>query len=231
MQAGIGLSGVVAVWLANLILPRLFPIIQPDSYSYLDFRAIRTSFYPLFLRHVHDGAEDYQTVLTVQVAFHAVAFGVLLLGLARARLPLSALILLLVATALNPFLQSFHHTVLTESLAFSLTFLASGAFCLFVSERRKVFLALTTLFASMATALKLSALPLLIGLIMASVLVMMLRRPRHRKQTFSWVALLLPVFIVLVCENRAFFDVHEHREGVLERHLFGKAVLIQAITP
>ena len=82
----------------------------------------------------------------------------------------------------------------------------------------------------MATALKLSALPLLIGLIMASLLVMMLRRPRHRKQTFSWSPL-LPVVIVLVCENRAFFDVHEHREGVLERHLFGKAVLIQAITP
>ena len=106
MQAGIGLSGVVAVWLANLILPRLFPIIQPDSYSYLDFRYDRTSFYPLFLRHVHDGAEDYQTVLTVQVAFHAVAFGVLL-GLARARLPLSALILLLIATALIPFCKAF----------------------------------------------------------------------------------------------------------------------------
>ena len=167
-HAGVGLAGGIAVCLANMVLPRMLPVIQPDSHTYLEFTAFRTSFYPLFLRLLHDGGDDLQTILTAQVIIHALAFAVLLFGVARARLPISALALFVLATAFNPFLQSFHHTILTESLAFSLTFLACGAFCLFVCERRTAFLALMTIFASMNVAVKLSALPLLIGLVMAS---------------------------------------------------------------
>ena len=53
-----------------------------------------------------------------QVIIHALALSLLFIG--GARLPISALACLF--STFNPFLQSFHHTILTESLAFSLTF-------------------------------------------------------------------------------------------------------------
>jgi hypothetical protein len=109
--------GCIAIYaIFALALPPYFSLIEPDSIGYLGLYADRTAVYPRSLLAI---GLDPQQITYVQLLLFALASVPLLLALLRASIPRSLIVLFVVLLGANGYFSSFHRTIMTESLFFS----------------------------------------------------------------------------------------------------------------
>jgi hypothetical protein len=125
-----------------LIIPPYTPLIEPDSGGYIHFLPIRTALYPAFLYICRALGLDLIEITWVQIGIFGLALAYLLTALLRTNFPRLLLGLFVAALAANVLFSSFHRSILTESLYFSLSAVAIGLWIDYFRSRRLNFLIL-----------------------------------------------------------------------------------------
>ena len=225
----IGVAGV-----AQLFYPQFPHPLSPDSFSYMEFRTFRNALYPAFLDlfggdFLYTFQPKLDRIFTIQITIYIVAMGFMLGGLAIARLPISVLLVFLLALTSNYQLHLYHRIILTESLGLSLLCVLIGCLALWFhtkSSRRYGWLALAMLVATMGFGLRPNMVAMPIGV--AIVAMFHLIHTRHWQKTLA--AIVLPFLLVAGFESAYYHAHHGTRSHeLLQRHMFGKAALVLAI--
>ena len=226
--AGIAMA-VMAVALA--FYPQFPHSLSRDSFEYLEFHPHRSALYPAFLDIFGgDTLYNYQPKLTLiattQTATFILAMGFMLWGLATARLPLSVLVVFVLALVANYDLHFYHQTLLTDSFGLSAIFFLIGTLALWFHTRHYGWLASAMLVATLAFGLRPSMVAMPIGV--AIVGLFHLINTRHWRKTLS--ALVLPFILVVGFEAGYYHAHHETRsQDLLQKHMFGRGALVLAI--
>src|SRR5262249_42868579 len=216
--------GCVAVYAAfSVLLPPYFALIEPDSIGYLGFYADRTAVYPLFLRGLLGLGLDAQQITYVQLLLFAVALVPLLLALLRASVPRWLIVLFVVLLGANGYFSSFHRTIMTESLYFSVMVVGIALTIDYLRSGRVEFLAGSGLCTGLLIAIRPAGVVLLPMLLIAAWLKW---RRRNLTGAVFAAALVVPVAIGPAAEWLAFRAVHgDNRQSIVPHILFGKAAM------
>ena len=224
LQAGALLAlGLAWVLWQALSLPPV-PVMDPDSGSYLDFAAIRTAAYPLFLKLFGP-----QTAMALQPPLYAAAATLLALAtLAVGRngwLAAAVLLLLLV----NPEVNKYHARILTESLFMAGLMLFLVAVLGFFRRPDWRGAAAAALLAGLVAAIRPT------GYALLPVLPVMALMVRHRLPgSFALVlaAALLPMLAVVAGERLYTAAAHgADATSLAGRHVYAKAAMVEAPVP
>ena len=140
--------------LVACLVPRYFPLIEPDSNGYLDFTNNRTAFYPLFIRLCRSLGLDLDQIAYLQVGLFAASLVLLLLALMRAGMPRVLVAVFVAALAANTYFPSFHWTIMTETLFCSVGAIAFAACIDFFRTGRVGFLAVFSFGVSVMAGLR-----------------------------------------------------------------------------
>jgi len=215
--------------LVACLVPRYFPLIEPDSNGYLDFTNNRTAFYPLFIRLCRSLGLSLDQIAYLQVGLFAISLVVLLLALMRAGMPRVLVAVFVAALAANTYFPSFHWTMMTESLFCSVGAIAFAACIDFFRTGRVGFLAIFSFGVSVMAGLRPIGLALMPLVFVAAWLV-------GRRSEASRVTLMLAVVLPLLIGGGAEIAARRIEHGsdqssVLPNALTGKAgMLIQRDT-
>ena len=226
LQADIGFAAFCSLISAALALalPPYYPLTQPDSASYTAFANSRTAFYPLLLRALSGAGLDLVQITYVQaVIFHLVLIG-LLLAMMRWGIPRVFVAGFAVALGANIGFSSFHWTILTESIFFSVTALAIIFLLDYFRSGRAVHLAATSLCVGILYGIRPAAITFVPMVFFAAWLMW-----RHRSASGSVLlaALLLPLAFGPVAESLLFKAEHGgNRATVVPYMMIGKAAMI-----
>lgn len=213
------LSGALA-----LALPAYYPLTQPDSGGYTSFSNSRTAFYPLFLRALSSAGLDLIQITYVQaVIFHLVLVG-LLLAMMRWGIPRLFVLTFAVVLGANIGFSSFHWTILTESLFFSVTAVVIAFLLDYFRTGRVVHLAVVSLCVGILYGIRPAAITFMP---MVFIAVWLLWRRRNVRAPVLLAALLLPLAVGPVAESIAFRSEHGgNRATVAPFMMIGKAAMI-----
>lgn len=217
------LAAAAFVWF-ELRLPAPAELMQADSRTYLDFAAIRTAGYPLFLRLVEQLPGGLQLVPAIQLGLYG--FAAWLLALAFRHLTESRLagVLLLALLLGNAQVTRLSFMIMTESLFLTCLMLVLALACRLVTVPRWQTLALASLVAGIAVLIRpaayavLPALPLLAW--------WGWRDGMSRRETVA--AAMYPCLLVLGLGMVAYHAEHGlwRTESFLGSNLYGKAAAI-----
>lgn len=213
----------LAYAITALLAPYHAHLIEPDSASYLAFSPFRTSLYPAFLYLCRMLGLSLVQITWVQLAIFAPALSYFLAALLRSGFPKWLLVLMVLVLAGNVLFSSFHFSILTESISFSLTMAAVGCWIDYLRTRRIGEL----MAAGLALGLMIGVRPAAVGLLPLHLLAAWLRRPNR----FGlWVALLLallPIGIGIGGERALSYAVHGSGvTSLAPKLLFGKAAML-----
>jgi len=112
----------VVIWKASGI----FHIVEFDSGEYIDFSAHRTAAYPIIVRSLTTLFQSAYAVILFQIIIYLVSFVILLLCVQRRAQSVFITGSLGLTLSLNIYLQAYHTTILTESIAFTLSNLCAA---------------------------------------------------------------------------------------------------------
>ena len=219
---------IVLLWFYPNYAPSLLGF---DSFEYIEFHTHRSALYPAFLDLFGgDTLYNYQPKLdliaTTQIIIFLLALAAMMVALAHARLPISVLVVFLVALTSNYHLHAYHKTLLAESLGLSLLCLLIGCLALWFHKRSYWWLASAMLVASISFGLRPNMVAMPIGV--AIVGLFHIINTRHWRKPL--IALVVPFVLVAGVESAYFYAHHPSRSHeLLQRHMFGKAALVLAI--
>src|SRR5262245_5188674 len=208
----------------TLLLPPYFPLLEPDSLSYLDFHSSRTAIYPASLRAMQQLGLSPDQIIYPQILLFTLAVMVLLAALLRAGV--SAVLVFFVAIALgaNGYFSAFQRTILSESIFFSAMMVTVAFWIDYLRTGRAVFLAS----AGLAIGLLVGIRPA--GICLAPMLPLSVWL-KWRKRDVSWpllvAALLLPIMVGPIVEHRLYRAEHgDQRQSVASATQLGKAAML-----
>ncbi len=219
------LAGCALVWAALcLLLPRFYPLLEPDSSSYLQSSPTRTTLYPMFLRLLSSIGLEPAQMTYVQVALFSLALTLLLGALLRAGVPRLLVLLYVIALGGNLAFASFMRTILTESLFFTVTVVALAFLLDYLRTGKIHYLALTGLCFGILVGIRPAGLVLSPFLILA----VWLKWPvRNASAALMVAALIIPIAVGPVAERIAYRIAHgDHHESILPYILLGKAAML-----
>ena len=226
-----GLGALVVAAVAQTFSPDIPYQLVRDSFEYLEFHPHRRALYPAFLDLFGDDTlYNYQHTLDrialTQIIIFLLALGAMMAALAHARLPISVLIVFLVALTSNYQLHTFHHILFPESLSLSLTYLLIATLALWFQTKHYGWLASAMLVATLALALRPNMIAMPVGV--AIVGLCHIASTRHWQKPLA--AILVPFMLVMGFESAYYHAHHETRNhDLLHKHMFGKAALVLAI--
>ena len=201
-------------------------VIKDDSDSYLNFIAIRTSGYPVFIDMITVIFGSVNAVAKAQVVIAGGAFAYLGWSIHRAfRTSFFALVPIL-ALMLHPQVAEVHGFIMTESFFISLLCLLTACLVLLVHRTTWYWAAAAALACGLAITVRPAGLSLLI--VWPFLFWLIWRRCSER-----WVALLVavvvPIVLCIIAENVLWHANHdsEHRPNLADRHLFAKVLIIE----
>ncbi len=140
------LLGCAALYLAIVFaVPSSFPLIEADTTTYIYFTSSRTAFYPLFLWALFELGLHLGQITVVQALLYAAALTVLLAALLRAGVARSLVVAFTLLLAGNSYFSSFHHTIMTESISFTVFALTTAWLIDYLRSGKVGFLALAGL--------------------------------------------------------------------------------------
>ncbi|MEW6451041.1 MAG: hypothetical protein AB1490_10350 [Pseudomonadota bacterium] len=206
-----------------LLLPRYFPLIEPDSEGYIAFFNNRTAVYPLVLRLLTWTGLDLIQITYIQLLGFAAALMFLLASLLRASVPPVLVVLFVVALGLNGYFSGFAFTIMSETLFFAVGVIAIAFWLDYFRSGKAGYLAGLSLCVG-----------LLIGIrpigwaFVPFVLISVWLQSAHRSisPAILAIALILPSAAAIVGERIAHRVVHERRESILPYALIGKAAML-----
>jgi hypothetical protein len=208
---------------ATFLIPPYIPLIEPDSESYLNFAPNRSALYPAFLYVCKMLRLNLIEITWLQTTIFSLALAYLLSVLLRAKIHRVLLGLLVVVLAANVLFTSFHRSILTESIYFSISIVAVGLWIDYFRTGRMLFLAL----AGIALGLMIGFRPAGIGLIPMQVFAAWLRRPENLSKWILVVLAIVPVGIGAGSERLLYRVVHSGpAQSTAPLLLMGKAAML-----
>lgn len=195
---------VILYCAAVLLIPPYTPLIEPDSASYIAFSPTRSALYPAFLYLFGSLGLDFVEITRVQVLIFAIALAFLLTAMLRANFPRWSVILIVVALAANILFSSFHRSILTESLYFSLSAIAVGLWLdYFRAARLNLLLAL-----GLVLGIMIGVRPAGLGILPMLIIAVWLKRPENIPKWILLLAVVLPLSIGVGAERLIYKAVH-----------------------
>ena len=203
--------------------PRLYPLIQPDSTSYLDFSPTRSALYPFFLKCLQDLGLSLEQITWVQLSIFLGSLSALVIGMLSMGLSRLVVVFFCASETLNIYFLQFQATILSESLALSCQNLLALSLMRYIFRPRLPGAALIGVFVGLAVATRpaLSAqIPLLAIILTACNWGQSQRLLRHIPMAVAAISL------VMATESWLFFSVHDARQSLLPTLLMGKGAIL-----
>lgn len=214
---------VVAYVVATFLIPPYISLVEPDSANYLDFEPNRTAFYPAFLYVCRAIGLGLIQITWLQTALFGASLAYLLVALLRAGFPRVLLLLLVGTLAANVLFTSFHRSILTESVFFSLGVVATGLWIDYFRTGRVAFLAL----AGLALGLMIGVRPVGMALVPMQLLAVLMRRSSYLSKWVLVLIAIVPVGIGAGGERLLYRMVHKAPSQSTAPLLFmGKAAML-----
>jgi hypothetical protein len=222
LALSIGLPVVYAT--VAILIPPYFPLLQPDSVSYIEFSSTRTALYPLFLKVLLNSGLDLVQITYVQIVLFSLSLSFLLSALLRIGVPRPLTAIFVALLCANVYFSSFHRTILTESLFCTVMMLVTAFLLDFLRSGKSAFLALAALGMGLLIGIRPAAVGLVPILLVAGWL-----KWRRRDMTapiFAGIVVVPFVFGVL-CEWVAYRTQHGDRRDSIASNLFmGRAAML-----
>ncbi len=213
----------LAYAIAVLLLPRYTALVEPDSQTYLAFSGFRSALYPSFLYLCRAIGLSLVEITWVQLAIFAAALTYLLLVLLRNGFARWLLAIMVVVLAGNVLFSSFHRSILTESIYFSLTMVAIAWWIGYLRTRSIGLL----MAAGLALGLMIGIRPAGAGLLPLHLLAVWIRRPKACGPLVALVLAGLPVGIIAGGERVLTYAIQGTSVSSLAPNLlFGKAAML-----
>ena len=204
-------------------------IIQDDSDSYLDFSAIRTAGYPVFIDLITASFGSVDAVANAQVVIAGGAFAYLGWSIHRAFGTSLFALAPVLALMLHPQVAEVHGFIMTESLFVSLLCLLTACLVLLVHRPTWYWTAATALACGLAITVRPAGLSLLI---VWPFLFWLIWRHGNERWITLITAVAVPIVLCIIVENVIWHANHdsEHRPNLADRHLFAKVLIIESET-
>src|SRR5215210_466999 len=150
-----------------ILIPPYFPLLQPDSTSYIEFNSVRTALYPLFLKVLLSSGLDLVQITYVQIVLFSLSLCFLMSALLRIEVPRPLIAIFVALLCANVYFSSFHRTILTESLFCSVMMLVMAFLLDFLRSGKSIFLALASLGMGLLVGIRVAAIGLAPALFVA----------------------------------------------------------------
>ena len=201
-----------------------------DTDSYLNFTAIRTASYPVFIDLVTAAFGSLNAVAKAQLIVAASSFAFLGWSLHHSFRSVFLALTPVLALMLHPRIADMHSVILTESLFISLLCLLAGSLALMTRRPMWYFAAVSALVCGLAITVRPAGISLLI--IWPFLFWLIWRRcdSRLAGRIALAVAVIAPIALCLIVENVAWHAYHDSRSrpNVADRHLFAKLLIIES---
>lgn len=214
---------VVAYVATTLLMTPYVALIEPDSHGYLSFEANRSALYPALLYVCRAMGLGLVQITWLQTGLFGAALAYLLIALRKAGFSRLLLALLVAVLAANLLFTSFHRSILTESIYFSLGVVATGLWIDYFRTGRAPLLA----FAGLALGLMIGFRPVGVALVPMQLIAVWIRRPVAAAR---WLAIVIAVIAVGVgagSERLLYRAVHDGPpRSTAPLLLMGKAAML-----
>ena len=214
-----------------------FNPIRPDSSGYLKFfggsdaGANRLSGYPIFLLLLSNLKFKLIHIGYIQLGVFVFALYFLLSSLLKFGVSKLIVALLYAGLLINPFLNQFHFTMLTESLSFSFLLMFLGlALSLYQRITNTKIIMLGIIIGLLAILKPVSLIFFPIGLIFLIFLLWISGPPSFQKTILCSVLLCSPFFIILSAEKLVFYSAHVEKGSQFAEHFYGKSIMSTTYT-
>lgn len=203
----------------------LIPMMEPDSQGYLNFASYRPAGYPLILKLILNFSSNINHVIYVQTALYLLSLFILL-NVIQIYLKNKILIFIFgLLVALNVFYQTFHTSILTESLSFSLLNLLLSTILI----SHKIKLVNLASFLAILTGCILALKPAMITVAVSCPLLILLISKKFKIGLLKPMCLYIGIlFLSVLAELTAHKFWHEERSSLLPVTMIGKAAIISA---
>lgn len=213
----------VAYAVVAFLMPPYISLVEPDSANYINFDSNRTALYPAFLYVCKLIGLGLIQITWLQIVLFSAALGYLLMSLLRAGFPRLLLVLLVAALAGNILFTSFHQSILTESVYFSLGVVATGLWIDYFRTGRVLPLAL----AGLVLGLMIGVRPVGMALVPMQVIAVLIKRTPHISKWALILIAMVPVGMSVGGERLLYRLVHRAPSQSTAPLLFmGKAAML-----
>ena len=208
------------------------PILASDSSTYLNFDSHRTAYYPIFLNVLMSFWDEYLFIIFIHIFIYLVSIFSLILCLMKFTHSSFVTISFGSVTSLNYLMQSFHSSILTESLTFSLVnfyIICIFKICFFRTEN---IFTISIFFLGLIAGSLYCLKPAMVSFIPCSLFLVFLVCYLKRLKIFlPIIALIIPILMNIIAEKWAYDLYHDKRESLLSSHMIGKAAVLSTHTP
>ena len=198
--------------------------ITPDSQHYLEFNALRTAGYPMFLALSKSVFGDVMAALPMQLWLFAVCAALLTWELARLTGMLTVALLVQCALFGNVEATQYHFQLFTESLSMSILALSIAAVSAFVRTGRMWPLVIASALIGASIAVR----PSMISQVVVLAIVLLMMRGRLKARWYVLIAAAAGPLLVVGMTESAYYRAHHDgpRQGLTPLIMFGKAGMI-----
>ena len=196
-----------------------FPILENDSFSYINNESIRLSLYPLLIDILNN---NHKLIIFFQISYLSLSITTLIYGLMKIRINLFLILIFYLLIVTNVYYTSFSKTILTECIYF-----ASINFCIFFFlikdsfKQRFYFYFLFGITVGLIPSIRHEG---LIIALLASLIFLLKNKLSSLKLLFFFLGLsLMPIL-----ENLVFYSKNKERNSVIDKSIFGKIFMMTA---
>lgn len=223
-DVGFAFSCGLLFGLMNLALPSYFPLMEPDSGGYVQFSANRTATYPLFLKFLGDLGVSLDRIVYFQLALFCISLAILVGAALRFGFRRYWILLFVIALASNTYFSSFQRTILSESLSFSATIVATAFLLDFLRTGQMVRLIAAGLFVGITIGVRPA------GLMLAPMIPIAALLKRKEKKISSLLFVLAAIASIVVgwAPERVLYHLkHGGRSDTIVPYILtGKAAML-----
>ena len=213
---------VIYVSLLPLVVD-IFPLREPDSSGYIDFSAIRSSFYPIFLEFFNHVGIPIDLVPFVQVILFLLSLIYVTLIMQKHYFPLWMIIIFTFSITFNIYYNAYHFTILTESLSFSAMMVLLGHIISYAYKGRLKDIILIGIIIGVLTGLR----PNLFAFVPAALLIIGFANWGNGRSLMCHLGGFgLGFMIMVLVEISAFYAYHDQRNSLIPVTMLGKATIL-----
>jgi hypothetical protein len=215
-------SGLYAA--ATLLQPSYFPLLEADSASYLNFASHRTAIYPIFLRGMTQLGLSVEQIIYVQTFLFSLSLMTLLAALLRAGVSCALVLFVTIALAANGYFSSFHRTIMSESIFFTVMAPTVAFWIDYLRTGRAVFLAVIGIGVGFLIGIR----P--VAIVLVPMLVVSVWLKWHKRDVAGPLlvaTLVLPLTVGPIAEQLLYRAEHgDRRASVVPWSMLGKAAML-----
>ena len=197
--------------------------LEPDSGGYIHFSSNRPAFYPLYLKFMTTLGLSLEQIPVTHLILNAFSLIFLFHTLIRLNFPMLLVIVFACAVMFNVYYSSYHFSILTESLTFSLHNILIGLTLAYVYTKRVGLIFAIGLVVGLLCGIK----PVMFAIVPAFFIIFILSTWGRGKSMLAHVMLFGLMLVGMNhLEKEVHSSVHEERQSLLPYILYGKAAIL-----